>query len=111
MVTKRNRIAATAALVFYTAVSLLFPLTHTDGISFGGVHSISAAGAFTHPHDSDSDGSFCPAHQFAISTTGTPVTSFSIFSPTQISFLIVSRHLQLVVVPTRNLSSRAPPQA
>ena len=98
-------------LTLYAAISVIFPLAHKDGFApeshpvFSNTDE--TASAF-HAVDSDI---ICPAHQFAESTTGTPVSSFTIFSPARVSFLIVLRQPECIVAPLRNLSSRAPPLA
>ena len=109
MLTRKHNTFVKVVLFCYVLVSVTFHLAHTDFLAIQGEDVFTSSGDQSHALDSDKDGDGCPAHQYEQATTGTPVSTFRIVSPTIISFLIPLRQAQHSIAFRGSASSRAPP--
>ncbi|HUI30250.1 MAG TPA: hypothetical protein VLX91_08530 [Candidatus Acidoferrales bacterium] len=107
----KRKAAARSILVLYAFITVTFPLAHRDFIPLEGKLIFSPFDYHSGSVDSNLSDLFCPAHQFAQSTTS-PAIARQIFNP-QITFffLRIGNHVEHFVEPLRSFSTRAPPQA
>jgi hypothetical protein len=111
MAPRKRKAAAKTILILYAFVTVTFPLAHNDFVPLDVKLVLSPIDFHSHSVDSNASDLACPAHNFAQSTTSTPVTN-QIF-PAQITvfFLQFDGQAKCFIGPNRSYSTRAPPQA
>jgi hypothetical protein len=108
---KRQKVFVRSVLVLYAFITVTFPLAHRDFVPLKGAVKIIAVSSLCHALDVDENDLVCPAHQFAQSTTGTPVSNQISTSQTTAFILPPSKQTEHFIEPTSSYSTRAPPQA
>jgi len=98
-------------LALYAFITVTFPFAHTDYVPLESRLVLSPAGSSSHALDSGAEEITCPAHQFAQSTSGTPISNQSFTSQLTVFSLRIDETVDHFIEPTNSYSTRAPPLA
>jgi hypothetical protein len=108
---KGRKTFAKGSLFLYAFITVTFPLAHRDFVPLEGNLNLVAVNSPYHALDIDDNDLVCPAHQFAQSTTGTPVSNQIFTSQATVFILPISKQTEHFIEPTASHFTRAPPQA